>query len=66
MGYILLLRAINVGGRNRVVMAELKQQLADLGFTQVISYINSGNLIFNSTLDRHQTRHTIQNMFQDF
>ncbi|MRI82636.1 DUF1697 domain-containing protein [Aerococcaceae bacterium DSM 109653] len=66
MGYILLLRAINVGGRNRVVMAELKQQLADLGFTQVISYINSGNLIFNSTLDRHQTRHIIQNMFQDF
>lgn len=48
MKYILLLRGINVGGKNKVKMDDLKQRLSALGFTNVISYINSGNLIFDS------------------
>ena len=46
--YILLLRGINVGGKNKVAMSELKVLLTELGFEDVDSYINSGNLFFNS------------------
>ena len=51
--YILLLRGINVGGKNKVVMSELKALLEGLNFENVHSYINSGNLFFSSsdTLD---------------
>ena len=46
MRYSLLLRGINVGGKNKVVMADLKKDLAGLGFENPVSYINSGNLFF--------------------
>ncbi len=49
MRYILLLRGINVGGKkNKVIMSDLKADLAELGFENPISYINSGNLFFDS------------------
>ncbi len=48
MDYILYLRGINVGGKHKVTMAVLKEELAELGFTNVESYINSGNLLFSS------------------
>ena len=48
MRYILLLRCINVGGKNKVSMSELKVLLTELGFEDVASYINSGNLFFSS------------------
>ncbi len=46
--YIALLRAINVGGHN-VKMAELRELFTQLGFTNVVTFIASGNVIFNST-----------------
>ncbi|MFT4105676.1 MAG: DUF1697 domain-containing protein [Lacrimispora sp.] len=46
--YIILLRGINVGGKNRVPMPELKKYLEENGFQDVITYINSGNIIFSS------------------
>ena len=49
MRYILLLRGINVGGKNKVAMSELKVLLEGLNFQNVHSYINSGNLFFSST-----------------
>ena len=48
MRYVLLLRGINVGGKNKVVMSELKEFLKREGFGDVDSYINSGNLFFAS------------------
>ena len=48
MRYVLLLRGINVGGKNKVVMSELKEFLKREGFSDVDSYINSGNLFFAS------------------
>ncbi|KXT93098.1 DUF1697 domain-containing protein [Streptococcus mitis] len=47
--YALLVRGINVGGKNKVVMAELCQELTNLGLEKVESYINSGNVFFTST-----------------
>ena len=47
--YALLVRGINVGGKNKVVIAEFRQELTDLGLEKVESYINSGNIFFTST-----------------
>lgn len=48
MKYVALLRGINVGGKNAVNMAVLKQVFEDLGFSDVKTYIKSGNVIFSS------------------
>jgi uncharacterized protein (DUF1697 family) len=48
--YLVLLRGINVGGKNKVPMGELKALLADLGFRNVSTYIQSGNAILQSDL----------------
>jgi uncharacterized protein (DUF1697 family) len=50
MRYVALLRGINVGGANKVSMAELKVAFEAAGMTQVRTYINSGNVVFSSTL----------------
>jgi len=46
MIYVALLRGINVGGKNIVDMKKLKTTFEVLGFTNVVTYINSGNIIF--------------------
>lgn len=46
--YIALLRGINVSGHNKIKMVELKQLFIDLGFNEVTTYIQSGNVIFQS------------------
>ena len=46
--YVILLRGINVGGKNKVPMAELRTCLEDLGFSSVSTYIASGNVILVS------------------
>jgi uncharacterized protein (DUF1697 family) len=43
-----LLRGVNVGGRNLVPMAELRAQLAALGLGEVLTYIQSGNVVFSA------------------
>jgi hypothetical protein len=46
--HIALLRGINVGGRNRVAMADLRAVVLGLGHTDVATYIQSGNVVFTS------------------
>lgn len=46
--YIAFLRGINVGGKNTVKMAELKKVFESLGFGSVQTYIQSGNVLFES------------------
>lgn len=48
MKYIALLRGINVGGNNKVEMKKLKVLFESLGFTNVSTYINSGNVILET------------------
>ena len=48
MEYVALLRGINVGGTNKVVMSELREQVEAEGFGHVRTYINSGNLLFEA------------------
>lgn len=51
MRYILLLRGVNVGGKNKVSMNDLTASLEDLGYQDVVTYINSGNVIFDTDDD---------------
>jgi uncharacterized protein (DUF1697 family) len=44
--YFVFLRGINVGGKNVIKMEDLRQIFADCGFTNVKSYIQSGNIVF--------------------
>ena len=60
MKYLVLLRGINVGGKNKVAMAELRQLLGDAGFINVSSYINSGNVILESTKSAATIRQEVQ------
>ena len=48
--YLVLFRGINVGGKNKVSMGELKTLLTELGFRNVTTYIQSGNAILQSEL----------------
>lgn len=45
---IALLKGINVGGHKKVPMAELRELLSDIGYKNVRSYIQSGNVIFET------------------
>ena len=49
--YIALLRGINISGKNKIPMAELKKEFEKLGFEEVKTYLNSGNVIFSSDED---------------
>ena len=46
--YVALLRGINVGGKNIVRMADLRAAFEDAGYTAVSTYIQSGNVLFES------------------
>ncbi|MBU8918617.1 DUF1697 domain-containing protein [Bacillus sp. FJAT-29953] len=47
MVYIALLRGINVGGKNKIDMKLLKQTFEQVGMNDVVTYINTGNIIFS-------------------
>ena len=49
--YIAFLRGINVGGHKKILMADLKVLLESLGFTNVQTYIQSGNVVFESKIE---------------
>jgi uncharacterized protein (DUF1697 family) len=46
--YVALLRGINVGGKNKLAMADLRSLVESLGHTDVTTYIQSGNVLFTS------------------
>ena len=61
--YVALLRGINVGGNNMISMKALKDSFERLGFTDVSTYINSGNILFRSkTADARKLEVTIEKM----
>lgn len=57
MKYVAFLRGINVGGKNKIKMERLREICAALGFENVKTYINSGNVIFETrkTSDKQLT-----------
>ena len=64
MKYVALLRGINVGGNNKVDMKLLKKAFEDLGYANVSTYINSGNVIFESSdIDFSSVEKSIEKQF---
>ena len=49
--FVALLRAVNVGGQNRIPMAELRQRLSAIGLADVRTYVQSGNVLFRAESD---------------
>lgn len=49
--YIALLRGINVSGHHKIKMTELQQLFMELGFKNVTTYIQSGNVVFRTNLE---------------
>lgn len=45
--YIALLRGINISGKNKIAMSELKAGFIEIGCEDVITYLNSGNVVFS-------------------
>lgn len=60
--YLLLLRGINVGGKNKVSMADLRSYLEDLGYSNVSTYINSGNVIVSSDKNAKAVQQEIEEL----
>jgi uncharacterized protein (DUF1697 family) len=58
--YVALLRGINVGGRNKVPMADLRQTMTDAGYDRVRTYIQSGNVLFRSDVARRSLEPAIE------
>ena len=53
--YVALLRGINVSGKNQIRMPELKAALEAAGFSEVSTYLNSGNVVFASDAGNQRT-----------
>ncbi len=58
--YLVLLRGVNVGGKNKVPMAALRELLEELGYTDVATYIASGNVILSSDRKPDQIQRQIE------
>ena len=53
--YIALLRGVNIGGKNKISMVQLKTIFEEFGFKEVKTYLNSGNVIFSSNEDNMES-----------
>lgn len=62
--YVALLRGINISGKNKVVMAELKKEIESLMFENVKAYLNSGNVIFSSRENIEKITKQIEEMLK--
>ncbi len=60
--YIVLLKGVNVSGKNIIKMALLKDALTKTGFTNVTTYIQSGNIVLQSNLTAPQIQDTINQL----
>ncbi|MCG1035638.1 DUF1697 domain-containing protein [Polaribacter sargassicola] len=58
--YILLLRGINVSGKNKIPMVELRKLLNDLQFKNVQTYIQSGNIILQSDKSKEEVGNQVK------
>lgn len=64
--YIALLRGININGKNKIPMSELKTGFEGIGFEAVVTYLNSGNVVFSANeKDESDIRRNIEKMITD-
>lgn len=63
---IAILRAVNVGGTGKLQMVELRSMAEAAGFTEVRTYIQSGNLVFSSSEELPAVREAIKKQLEDY
>lgn len=64
--YIALLRAVNVGGTGKLPMPKLKAMCAAEGFTQIKTYIASGNIVFVARQSASQVKASLEKRLQAY
>lgn len=64
MEYVALLRGINVGGNHRVEMKRLKDLFESLGYSNVSTYLNSGNVLFGTSAKMSTIREAVEARLQ--
>lgn len=62
---IAILRGINVGGKRKILMAELRTLCESIGLENVVTYIQSGNIIFTSELQNEELENKIEKAITD-
>jgi uncharacterized protein (DUF1697 family) len=65
MVYVALLRGINVGGKAKVAMAALRDTCASVGCEDVVTYIQSGNVVLRSSLSADKLRAALEGAIAD-
>ena len=65
MKYIILLRGINISGKNKISMNELKQELENLGYSNVITHLNSGNIIITTNKKEEEIISAVEEMIKN-
>lgn len=65
MKYIILLRGINISGKNKISMNELKQELENLGYSNVITHLNSGNIIITTNTKEEEIISAVGKMIKN-
>ncbi|AUT62184.1 DUF1697 domain-containing protein [Paraburkholderia terrae] len=64
--YVALLRAVNVGGTGKLPMTELRKMCEAAGFTNVRTYIASGNVVFDSTLAKRAAQQALERSLEAY
>lgn len=63
--YVALLRGINVGGKNLISMAQLRVEVESAGFAAVQTYIQSGNLLFETDAPRADLEESVEALLSE-
>lgn len=63
--FVVLLRAVNVSGKNIIKMAELRSALTTEGFEQVSTYIQSGNIVLRSSAIKQGVKENVRALIAD-
>jgi uncharacterized protein (DUF1697 family) len=63
--YVVLLRGINIGPRNRIAMPALREALAEAGFEDVETYVQSGNVVLTSEAKPDTVRRKVEQVIAE-
>lgn len=63
--YAVLLRGINIGPKNRIAMPALREALADAGFDDVETYVQSGNVVVTSRAKSETVRKQVEELIRE-
>lgn len=65
--YCAFLRGINISGKHKIAMSDLKMQMKNLGYSDISTYLNSGNITFSTDCqDVSTVRYDIENMIRNY